>query len=744
MVNYREIVQHPAVKESDYSPDFALPIQSETEPPIVGAKKIGLPLLAEFIGRLLEFLPNKTRNKAGSVGVLDDAMVAVTGSASLDMSGDANIKFGLGVNLHSKGAGAISGLQGTIKDTSSLSVYCRVYKINGNFNAQTTNADITNSFSTGDVFYFVAAPELQESATLSYRNASGIEEEALMDKENSLVLILVQKRNTELLFQKTSDTSLVQRIHKALLEHINDPEIHIDQSEREYWNGKANQSALEAEVLARKEADAELSEKVKAIWQPTGKDNQVMLGSGEPTPFNANRDAASSLLNYASLLGKDADYVICMKGDRCVRIRWRDFILSIAAELINAGAIPRPPDISEISSVSLSIEPPANGAEQNNEVIINDNDPNYEVSEILWEPYGIVNSTQTYTASFSIIPISSMDEAFEFADNIVISVNEENPASINRETNGALNITKVFPPTMTALPIPSLSITEPAYGDDRPSEAVQNDEGKDNYTNSILWTPEGATFPEGVSTGDFSLIAEPEYRWNESKAKLNNVEYNGNLSESGKVLTFMSKFSIESPLAYRSIEVKYVVGSEIRIGYAGSVHQLVYNNQIYLNDGVITTMNSIIGVEFLPNFNESYIPDEFLSRATSLTGLTMPSSIVSIGADFLSFARNLRGLVWNTPALPPADPTSSTDIYAPLFFPSLCWYEQIITTSSSAPSKAPSLPSPTPVLYDPGPTISGTYASQLKSHLSNKSGTRIYRKHQTNEYEHLYTWRKLR
>jgi len=343
---------------------------------------------------------------------------------------------------------------------------------------------------------------------------------------------------------------LVSYTNADLNAHIEDSQSHLEYGDRERWDSKISQQELANE--AQKIEDIKSDVKNLLPW---GTDNQVMLGSGKKTLASTTHDAASSLFATASVLGKDVDYIYCQKGNRSIRVRWRDLVLALAGEFVNGGLIPSPPDVLEIESVSLSIDPPVNGTELDTEVGINDSDPNYEASEIMWEPLGLVNSTQTYTASFSIFPVSSVEDPFEFAQDVEIMVNGQEPANVNRETSGALNITAVFPPTMTALPTPSLSIAEPEYGATRPSEAVQNDDGKDNYDNSIIWTPPGATFPAGVSTGDFSLIAKPDHRWNADDALLNGNAVPGNdraLSADGMRLNIIHRTaSFEEPFPDR-------------------------------------------------------------------------------------------------------------------------------------------------------------------------------------------------
>ncbi|MCL1955770.1 MAG: hypothetical protein FWF63_00475 [Fibromonadales bacterium] len=553
MTNYKEIIQLPTSTENDFTENSVLPLQHESG--TQSSRKIKLKNFAELIGRLLEFLPNKTSNKTKSIGVQNDAMIAVIGSSSLDMSesasikmsGDSVIDLGSGVNLRSKGAGAISGLQGTIKDASSLSVFCRVYKVKGYFEAEAKDSDIYNSFSLGDVFYFIADPASVGSATLSYHKASGEEELLFIDQNTSITLILVEKRNTQLRFQKISDTSLEKKIINTLLEHVNNEVIHITQEERESWKNKADQSALADEVKAREEADAELQEEVKAL-QPTGTNKQTMLGDGTPTPLSAKRDAASSLFANSSVQDRNPFYIYCEDEEgRSNRIRYGKFLSLIARDLVIEGLVPRPPDVTEINSVSLSITEPENGTELNNEARINDNDPNYSVSSISWDPFGIANGTQTYTASVSLMA-NTIGEIFEFAEEVEVFVNGASPTSIVRDHSRNLDITVEFPRTMTALPVPSLSIPEPAFGAARLTEAVQEDGGNANYSNSIEWTPSGATFPAGESRGEFSLIAEPEHRWNEAQALLNSIaQENVQLSPDGRRLNFSKTVSLSAP-----------------------------------------------------------------------------------------------------------------------------------------------------------------------------------------------------
>jgi len=550
MVNFKEIVQLNGTKEEDFSEGIVLPMQDDAETSQT-ARKINIKVLAEFIGRVLQFLPNKTtKRETTSVGVQNDASVAVVNRAVLDMSGDSSIKtlhsasldmsgvsgikmiegsklemsgstsiktsgaasidFEAGTKLFARTGGAISGLQGTMLRDTLLSS-ARAYKIEAPMDITgSINAEIVDSFSLGDIFYFVANEALVGDATLSYKNIEGTNTVEQISKDNSVSLMLVSKGTNELHFKKLSETEnrdireqiakafeSIEEVEEKLDGHIEDSQKHLGQGDRELLND------------------------IQKLL-PLGTDNQVMLGSGKKTLYKNTYDAASSLFNTAAVLGKDIDYLYCQKGDRSIKVRWRDLVLALAWEFVNGGLIPSPPDVLEIESVSLSIEPPVNGTEPNTEVGINDSDPNYEASEIMWEPLGIVNSTQTYTASFSIFPVSTMEDPYEFAEDVEITVNGTSPASVVRETSGALNIAMVFPPTMAALPIPSLSIAEPAFGANRPSEAVQNDDGKDNYENSIIWTPPGATFPAGVSTGDFSLIAKPDYRWNAAEALLNN------------------------------------------------------------------------------------------------------------------------------------------------------------------------------------------------------------------------------
>jgi len=738
MVNYLEIVHLPEANENDESKDLAFPVQDDSQLS-KPAKKIKITLLAKFMEKFLEFLPNKTtKRETTSVGVQNDASVAVvnravlemsgstsvkiidgasldmsgsssiktsgitsvkiidgasldmsgsssikmsertsvkminganldmsgsssikttsegkievidsakldmSGSssiktsgitsvkmingASLDMSGDSSIKttsegkievidgakldmsgrssikmieaasidFGAATKLFARTGGAISGLQGTMLRDTLLSS-ARAYKIEAPMDITGSIAtEIVNSFSLGDIFYFVANEALVGDVGLSYSDINGNTATENINQENSVTLMLAGKTANGLLFKKLSETEnraireliaqafeSVEEIEVKLNAHIEDSQKHLEPGDRERWDNKASkEELLEVKELvsytnaqldyhiedterhvnygererwdskASKEELANEAQKIEDIKSdvqkllPWGTDNQVMLGSGKKTLDSTTHDAASSLFATASVLGKDVDYIYCQKGDRSIRVSWGDFVEAVGREFNNAGIIPNPPAVYEIKSASLSIDTPINGTNPNTEITINDNAPNFTASGILWEPLGIVNSTQTYTASFSIFPNYSAEAPYAFAQNADIKVNGASPASISRETNGALNIAVVFPPTMTALPTPSLSIAEPEYGATRPPNAAQNDAGASNYDNSIIWTPPGATFPGGVSTGDFSLIAKPGYRWNADDALLNNNAVPGNdraLSADGMRLNIMHR-----------------------------------------------------------------------------------------------------------------------------------------------------------------------------------------------------------
>jgi len=546
----------------------------------------------------------------GTVDIVDDASIKMSGSTAIEMlhaakmkmvdgskidmsgSGELNIKGGAKLNLqqgaainlgnsaklHAMGAGAISGLQGHImNDESNLYANCRVYKIKDRyFSAAAETQEVADSFLLGDVFYFVADETLEGEAYINYKNIEGYDELEILTKDNSLTLMLIGKNEegSTLFFKKMSDTANVPNIFKIL-----NPDVHLSGNLGEYVVVdlqlvienvnrhtflKAGQTLI-YDAVGNIGIVTSIGEdrpggtmRVTTIATSgkgqenkfTGTQNQLILGNGVLTPLkNAegqNLNAPASLFALQELRDLDPEWVYCERDGKAFKLRWQQIVTAVIHELVYHGII-APPPVVEIETVSLSIDRPINGQELNTVATRDEEEPKYGVSSINWEPNdeSIVNGTQEYAANMTIFPIG----LFKFADTLTISINGVPPTAVSEETNGMVNIKLVFPPTMTALPIPELEITEPAYGATRETIAAQRDTGQANYSNSILWTPQGATFPAGISEGDFSLLAAPDYRWNTAKALLNNVEYAANPSEGGMRLNFIhSTASLSVPL----------------------------------------------------------------------------------------------------------------------------------------------------------------------------------------------------
>ena len=280
----------------------------------------------------------------------------------------------------------------------------------------------------------------------------------------------------------------------------------------------------------------ELQEAVDAL-QPQGTENQVMLGNGIPTPaFDEEGDLnAPSSLFFKAVFGDAFDFVYGQFANKGCKLPWEEFMNLIIAEIINRGIIEPPLGWNYISTINLTIALPVNGTAQAIEADIVDENANYTVGEIVWNPDGtIANGTNEYEAMFSVIPKAG----FFFIFPIPIKINNAPPTTFNAESDGSITLTKVFPRTMTALPASNLTITVPEFGANRPNTATQNDAGANNYSVVIEWTPAGATFPAGISTGTFTLTANAGYRWNSNVVSLNETNYNGNLSIDGMTLTF--------------------------------------------------------------------------------------------------------------------------------------------------------------------------------------------------------------
>jgi len=181
-----------------------------------------------------------------------------------------------------------------------------------------------------------------------------------------------------------------------------------------------------------------------------------------------------------------------------------------------------------IESVNLSIVAPINGQSLNNNVTINDDNPAYSASVVAWQPSGTVNGTNAYTVTFTITP----NAGYVFANPLPVLLNGSVPTSVAANQDGSVTITRTFAATLSALPAPSLTIA-PAYGANRPTTISGT-----NFGGAVSWSPAGATFPSGVSTGTFTLTANPGYRWNGGAVTVDGESVAGVLGANGTQITF--------------------------------------------------------------------------------------------------------------------------------------------------------------------------------------------------------------
>jgi len=806
----------------------------------------------------------------GSVSVKDSGSIDITGSGrlELDQSGSVSVKDGAKLNLHqgasidlgnsaklhAMGAGAISGLQGAIiENGTDLYANARVYKIKERyFSAQAGSQYDFDSFLVGDVFYFVADETLEgDGVNVGYYDTAENYRSEELKAGDSLTLILMDKKDSRLLFRKLSmveenkpDSAPPFSIVRLVDDSMLNPEVN---GMSYYPAGRFDKFTVEGPIpaidvniyplrtlvcdkngtLGLVTGFSSLSGGfwvVKTVSSSIGifkgTRNQVLLGNGELSPLEgANGEklnAASSLFVEGGVTNDAPDALCGVFQDKGMLIEWENIVDLVYNEVFDrldeSGFLGGGTAATFVNSVTLTISSVPNGQPISNEVSIVNNDPNYTVGTIVWTPDDeIANGTRAYSAVFTIAP----KFGYQFHPAMKLLVNDRKPDSFEIQSDWSWLIKMNFPATMTELPNPDISIDEPAFGENMPSTATINDGG--SYSVAIEWDTVSDTFPEGVSTGTFTLTANDGYRWNDSVVVLNGESYEGDLSDDGMTLVFEYEVRISNGL----IEVLYLDDSQEKIGYADELSQLVYGSA-RLNGGIVVPMRNILGVTFRNDFSETAVPAGFLYNAAALAKpltfpdsitsmgdqvldmcwwfnqpltlsknlknigawflsnasqfnqpLTLPDSITSIGPGFLLNANNFNQpltlpnsitsigdrflnamamqstITWNTSALPPADPATdtSTSTGPTWYAPSLCYSAEVNSNSTTAPSPAPSLPSPTPALYNPGPTIAGTYASQLKSRLTNKSGTRVYRRTNNTtpaDYTHIYIWRKLR
>ncbi|MDR2582366.1 MAG: hypothetical protein LBC75_02670 [Fibromonadaceae bacterium] len=622
-----------------------------------------------------QWLPNTTTNtystgitEGASLAMEHNSKLAMSGGASLEMSGGAsqemldgsrlemsgsveiNIKggsklrlhesaeidLGNSAKLHAKGAGAISGLQGAIRSEDAiLYPYCRVYKIREDFDARSGLWDALDSFSQGDLFYFIAEKMLEGDAYVRYFDSDGYAAGAMVNQDVSAVLMLVEKvgegENTELRFEKISDANLkanifptfndeynytlakeiggtfeigfrdlstgkviegqtliydkfgtigiiigkrnthggpiytykvisttsefmnippfsfirlkndyelsdeVNETNQFLLESFEMPAGELPVANRTLVNDKNGTLGIVTRIDTLPWGDVMVT--VVTISNSTGKfdgtNKQVVLGNGELTPEEGADgevlNAASSLFSLGSR-NNALRFVYGEFEDRGGYIDLNSFLKIIGDGLVNLGYFQPPPGEMLIASASLSIIPPVNGIEQNDEVAINDSEPNYTTGNVIWLPDDeIANGTKSYVAKFSIIA----DFDFKFDETTNVFVNGSRPTSVDYEEDGSLTITKNFAATMTANPSPEITIAMTAGGT-KPSIATKIDSGY--YTSSIVWTGSGNVFNYEPSTGTITLTASTGYRWNTKVVNVNGTNVTGTLSIDGTEL----------------------------------------------------------------------------------------------------------------------------------------------------------------------------------------------------------------
>jgi len=689
MVNYQEIVQLP--KQDEAQEDLQMPVQNENGGE---ARKLGMKSVKDYIGS--QFLPNTTTNKEHSTGVTDEASVAVSGSgnvnvadrgslnlsgsASIELGGSASIELGSLAKLYAKGAGAISGLQGSIAENrTSLYANARVYKINQNsFQADTSSQEIANSFLENDLFYFIADPKLKGDACIWYANMEGASEQEIINQDSSLMLLLIERNNLQLRFKKISSSPDVSAIKNQLDEEIRLREAadkilqkNIDVMEehlrheingRTSWNEgfRSNLDSEAGDRIAGDDAlqgriDSEIRDRIKAddalqvqiddigeILQPIGTDRQVLLGDGTPSPEpeqgEPDYNAPSSLFAIGTH-GNAPDYILMEFNNQAGLIEWDSLVTLLANEFQNRGLAIIPP-LAIINSAHLTITAPVNGRTLDAIVSADDNPANYEAGMVAWSPLDeIINGTKAYTAVFTIIPL----DGFKFNEALSVLLNGVEPDEYIEQSDNSWRITKSFPKTMTANPKPEVTVAMSA-GVTKPSTATKIDSG--SYTSEIAWTGTDNVFNHENSEGTIKLTAASGYRWNTDIANVNGTDMIGTLSADGITLTLASVV-IWNPTSLAN-------------------PTLTIAAPVYGNDRPITLTGTdasknkyTVAIEWLPNtmgniFSSGINTGKF--TLTAATGYVWDSSAVSLnGVNItpaaLSADKTKITFNWDTPSI---------------------------------------------------------------------------------------------
>ncbi|MDR2555676.1 MAG: hypothetical protein LBC64_09650 [Fibromonadaceae bacterium] len=465
-----------------------------------------------------KYLTNTTISE-NSVGVTDYAALAVTNNANLMMndrtnlelrnSGSikvsdsanislheaANIDLGNSAKLYAKGAGAISGLQGSAIGGNKLYENGRVYLLTKDLSL--TGLDIQlnvfDSFLVNDIFYFIAEKTLEGAIFLSYLDIDGNEVSEKIDNSNSVTLILLSKENGVMKFKKLSDTvaldfsegvytqqsyssaelkygTLTLKSGRDLTTELEINSAKISQSKETFENG-SKKITEEKSCLVEDLIDIAKGDKIPPALSK-GTRNQIVLGNGEMTPEETEDEeefnAASSLFAEGGVMNDAPDVLYGEFRNKGLRIGWDNVVDLIFNEvfdrlnefgLLGGGG----GSFDLIASVALAIPVPVHGKLLANEVSITNNDPRYYTGTIVWEPDdGIASGLKSYKAVFTIAP----KFGFQFHPATAILVNGEPPSSAEMQTDWSILITVDFAPTGN-VPIDEITLTfdEPTDGE---------------------------------------------------------------------------------------------------------------------------------------------------------------------------------------------------------------------------------------------------------------------------------------